>query len=92
MPRVAVPENCRVSLRVQPHDKAMIMRASAIAHTDMTEFMVRSSVRAARELIHKSEMLQLSERDSLRVLDLLENPPAPNSRLVQAARDLFKPS
>ena len=30
----------------------------------------------------------LSENDSLRVLALLENPPAPNARLVRAARIL----
>ena len=30
----------------------------------------------------------LSERDSLRILALLENPPAPNARLVRAARIL----
>ena len=31
----------------------------------------------------------LSERDSLRVLALLENPPAANDRLVRAARAGF---
>ncbi len=30
--------------------------------------------------------LQLSERDSLRVLNLLEKPPAPNAKLVAASR------
>jgi hypothetical protein len=30
----------------------------------------------------------LTERDSLRVLALLENPPAPTARLVRAARML----
>lgn len=33
---------------------------------------------------------QLSERDSLRVRDLLANPPAPNSKLLEAARALPK--
>ena len=32
--------------------------------------------------------MTLSERDSLRVLALLENPPAPTARLVRAARVL----
>jgi len=30
--------------------------------------------------------VKLSRRDSLRVLDLLENPPAPNAKLRRAAR------
>jgi uncharacterized protein (DUF1778 family) len=33
--------------------------------------------------------LHLSERDSLRVLDLLENPPDPPARLVRAAKAGF---
>ncbi|MGA2597988.1 MAG: DUF1778 domain-containing protein [Bryobacteraceae bacterium] len=34
--------------------------------------------------------LQLSGRESLRVLDLLENPPKPNTKLRAAARALPK--
>ena len=36
--------------------------------------------------IAEAERLMLSERDLLRVLDLLENPPAAPDRLVRAAR------
>lgn len=34
----------------------------------------------------KTDCLKLSERDSLRVLDLLKNPPAPPERLKRVAR------
>jgi hypothetical protein len=33
---------------------------------------------------------RLSQSDSLRVLDLLENPPSPNAKLLAAARALSK--
>lgn len=36
----------------------------------------------------RAEQLQISERDHLRVLDLLENPPAPNAKLRAAAAAL----
>ena len=39
--------------------------------------------------IAEAERLMLSERDSLRVLDLLENPPAAHDRLVRAANAGF---
>jgi uncharacterized protein (DUF1778 family) len=39
--------------------------------------------------IAEAERLMLSERDSLRVLDLLENPPAAPNRLVRAANAGF---
>jgi uncharacterized protein (DUF1778 family) len=38
----------------------------------------------------EADHLGLSGRDSLRVLDMLENPPAPNAKLLAAARSLPK--
>lgn len=90
MPRVAIEDNSRVALRVHPNDKAMLMRAVALEHTDMTDFILRHAMEAAREVIQRAEQLALSERDSLRVLDALEHPPNPNARLRAAARKLPK--
>jgi len=86
MPRVAVEDNNRMSLRIRDEEKALLLRAVALKHTDLTEFVIRHAVLAAREVIAKAEHVQLSERDSLRVLDLLENPPKPNARLMAVAR------
>jgi uncharacterized protein (DUF1778 family) len=90
MPRVVIEDNSRMSLRIRPQDKAVLMRAVALEHTDLTDFVVRNALRAARAVIDKAEHVQLSERDSLRVLELLENPPPPNERLLRAARVLPK--
>ena len=46
---------------------------------------LRNVLRAADVLIAQAERVTLSERDSLRVLDLLENLPSPNARLMAAA-------
>jgi uncharacterized protein (DUF1778 family) len=86
MPRIAVKENSRMSLRIPAEDKALLLRAVALKHTDLTEFVLRHAVKAAKAVVEDSDRLQLSERDSLRVLQLLENPPAPNARLLAAAR------
>ncbi len=88
MPRASVNGNCRLALRIRPADKAVIARAVALAQTDMTEFMVRTALREARSVIEEHERLKLSKRDSLRVLELLEDPPAPNAKLRKAARTL----
>jgi len=88
MPRVAVENNSRVALRIRSEDKARIMRAAALEHTDMTDFILRNVLRAAEAVIGQSERVMLSERDSLRVLELLENPPSPNARLMAAAQAL----
>jgi uncharacterized protein (DUF1778 family) len=54
----------------------------------LTGFVVENALRAAKDVIEEAERVQLSKRDSLRVLDLLENPPAPNAKLLAAAKVL----
>ena len=88
MPRVAVEDNSRMSLRVRAEEKAMLLRAAALKHTDLTNFVLQQALRVAKTVIAEAEHIQLSERDSLRVLDLLENPPKPNAKLRAAARAL----
>ena len=90
MPRIAVEDNSRMSLRIRAEEKALLLRAVALNHTDLTDFVIRHAVRAAKAVIEEADHVQLSERDSLRVLDLLENPPAPNAKLLAAARALPK--
>ncbi len=88
MPRVAVEDNSRMSLRIHSEDKALLLRAVAYAHTDLTDFVIQNAMQAARAVIAKAEQISLSERDSVRVLDVLENPPPPNAKLLAAARAL----
>jgi uncharacterized protein (DUF1778 family) len=86
MPRVAVEDNSRMSLRIRPEEKALLLRAVALDHTDLTDFVIRHAVRAAKAVIEEADHVQLTGRDSLRVLNLLENPPTPNRKLLAAAR------
>ena len=88
MPRVAVEDNSRMSLRIRAEEKAILLRAVALKHTDLTDFVIRHAVSAAKAVIEAADRVQLSERDSLRVLALLENPPAPNARLLAVAQAL----
>ena len=88
MPKIAVKDNNRLSLRIRVAEKVLLLRAVALKQTDLTDFVVGHAVAAAREIIAEAEHVQLSPRDSLRVLDLLENPPEPNARLLSAARAL----
>jgi uncharacterized protein (DUF1778 family) len=79
-----------MSLRIPTEEKALLLRAAALRHTDLTDFVRRHSVEAARAVIQEAEQLELSARDSLRVLALLEAPPKPNARLLAAAKSLPK--
>jgi uncharacterized protein (DUF1778 family) len=53
--------------------------------------VLQPALREAASVIEAADHVQLSERDSLRVLDLLENPPPANSRLRAAAKAMPSP-
>jgi len=90
MPRVAVDDNKRMNLRVLPEQKATLMRAAALKNTDLTDFVLQPALREAKAVIEEAERIVLSERDSLLVLAMLENPPAPNAKLRKAIAALPK--
>ena len=91
MPRVAVDDNKRLNLRVTPVVKAKLVRAAALRHTGLTDFVTQTALREADAVIAASEVVALSERDSLRVLNLLEHPPAPNAKLRAAIAAMPQP-
>jgi uncharacterized protein (DUF1778 family) len=91
MPRLAVEDNSRMSLRIRAEEKTLLLRAVALSRTNLTDFVLRHALSAAKAVIEEADHVRLSARDSMRVLDLLENPPAPNAKLAAAARALPKP-
>jgi uncharacterized protein (DUF1778 family) len=58
-PRAAIDQNDRMSLHIRPEQKELLMRAVSLQEMDLTDFVLRHTVHAAR----------LTECDSLRVLD-----------------------
>lgn len=92
MERIEVITGVQRRRRYSAQEKAL-MRAAALQHTNLTEFVIRNVVVSeARKIIDENERLELTERDSLRVLDLLDNPPSPNDKLMAAAFALPKKS
>jgi uncharacterized protein (DUF1778 family) len=50
---------------------------------------MRTALPAAKEIVDRADRIVLTERDTLRVLKLLENPPKPTPALLEAARRRF---
>ncbi|HEX9808281.1 MAG TPA: DUF1778 domain-containing protein [Alphaproteobacteria bacterium] len=76
----------RIELRATREEKRLLARAAAHERLDLTGFIMRTVLPAAREVVDRAERIVLSERDSVRVLELLENPPKPTPALLAAAR------
>jgi uncharacterized protein (DUF1778 family) len=84
MPHAVIDDNKRMNLRVSPETKAKLVRAAALRNTDLTNFVTQTALREAEAVIEAAEVVKLSDRDYMRVLALLENPPQPNAKLRAA--------
>lgn len=51
MPRAAVNDNKRMSLRVSPETRAKLVRAAALRNTDLTNFVMQTARREAEAVI-----------------------------------------
>jgi len=86
----AAARNDRIELRATREEKQLISEAAAYEQLDVTGFIMRNVLPVARGVVKRSERIVLSERDSKRVLQLLEKPPKPTAALIAAARRLAK--
>jgi uncharacterized protein (DUF1778 family) len=76
----------RLEARVSPEQKALFQRAADLSGRSLTDFVVAIVQAAAEETIRTHQVLQLSARDTERLLLARQNPPLPNEALRTAAR------
>jgi uncharacterized protein (DUF1778 family) len=76
----------RIELRTTKEEKRLLSSAAAHDRLGVTRFIGRKVLPGAREVVDLAERIVLCERDSARVLKLLESPPKPTKALLAAAR------
>lgn len=76
----------RIELRTTKEEKRLLATAAAYERLDVTSFIMRNVLPAARDVVERVERIVLSECDTERILKLLENPPKPTPALLAAAR------
>jgi uncharacterized protein (DUF1778 family) len=86
MPRSTATRDGRLELRATKEEKRLLAAAAAYERLDVTTFIMRQVLPAAQDIVDRNERIVLSERDTGRVLELLENPPKPTAALIEAAR------
>ena len=86
MPGSAVPREERIELRATREERRLLIAAAAHERLDLTSFVMRNALRAARTIMEQAEHIVLSQRDSELVQLLLETPPEPTPTLVEAVR------
>ena len=76
----------RLEARVTRETKALCERAAQIEGSTLTEFVVSSSLEAAKRTLRAYEHAELTQRDRMAFVEaLLTAAPAPNARLQRAA-------
>ena len=76
----------RIELRATKEEKRLLAAAAAYERLDVTSFIMRNVLPSARKVVDRAERIVLSERETERILMLLESPPKPSSALLAAAR------
>ena len=85
MPATTPAREDRIELRATKEEKRLLATAAAYERLDMTSFIMRNVLPTARQVVDGAERIVLTERDSSRMLELLENPPKPTPALMAAA-------
>ena len=76
----------RIDMRCEEIEKELLNRAAAIKGMRTSAFIRELALEQAQRVIDEAERMVISERSYRQVLDLLDNPPAPNDALRQAMR------
>lgn len=87
--RQNLPLTERLEARVDSEQKTFFQRAAALRGVSLKEFMVTSMREAAVKTMQEHEWV-LSTKDQQILVDVLTNPPDPNTALRAAAADYFR--
>ena len=76
----------RIDMRCEQREKEILNRAAAIKGMRTSAFIRELALEKAKQVIEDAERIELNARSYRQVLDLLDNPPAPNDALRRAMR------
>lgn len=76
----------RITARVSDKVRMTLEQASELLGATVNQFVVQTAYQEAQRVIERESIIRLSQKDALRVLSLLDNPPKPNKRLKDAVK------
>ena len=79
-------ENPRVSARVPTHVYDTLAQAADLMGATLNQFLVQSAIEKAQTVIENERLIKMTTRSANAFFDIIENPPAPNEKLMDAMR------
>jgi uncharacterized protein (DUF1778 family) len=74
----------RMDLRIDPEKKDLLRRAAALVGSTMSDFVVRSSLESAEQVLKNHSSITLQNRSFDSFITACENSPEPNQALKAA--------
>ena len=76
----------RITARVDTDTQALLTQAAAITGvSSINSFVLSAAIEKAKKIIEREQLLKLSQRDAIILVDALDSTGQSNSRLKQAA-------
>jgi uncharacterized protein (DUF1778 family) len=80
----AIAKQDRIGARVPHEVYETLCRAAELTGATVNQFLVQAALKEAQIVIEREDVIRLSPRDWNWLLDLMENPPKPNTKLTAA--------
>jgi uncharacterized protein (DUF1778 family) len=77
----------RITARVSDKVRETLEQAADLLGSTVNQFVVQTAYQEAQRVLEREAVIRLSQRDARKILSLLENPPKPNKRLKDAAKE-----
>ena len=84
------PASKRLTTRLTEHVQDKLQTAADLVGATLNQFVVQAALEKAERLIESESTLVLTRAESLRLLELMENPPPRNAKFLQAQARYLK--
>jgi len=80
----------RLTIRITGHVQNRLRLAADLVGATLNQFVVQAALEKAEKVIESESTIALTRRESLRLLELIENPPPRNERFKKLMADYQK--
>lgn len=74
----------RLTARITNHVQEKLQMAAELVGATMNQFVVQAALEKAERVIEDETVIYLTQRESLRLLEMIESPPPRNEKFIQA--------
>ena len=76
----------RITARVSENVRAALEQAAELLGSTVNQFVVQTAYQEAQRILERESVIRLSQKDSRRILALLDSPPKPSKALRNAVK------